>query len=278
VPQAPFPAAHTLPCTVEAEQFDLGGDGVAYDDYEAGNLGTNTALRPGEGVDLDTDGGITNVGYTRAGEYLKYSVDTASAGSFSLALRAANPDPAAKAVKISLDGAPAGQVSVGPTGGWGVYQDFPASAPIAVPAGRHVVTIAFEGVGRINLDRIAFSAAAPTTTTPTPAPTTIAPTTAATPPPIVLPSSTPTATPTATPVLQNGTLPALPGSTSAPRDVDGNGRYEDVNGNGRTDFNDVTLFFNNLNTVMSAYPAQAFDFNGNARVDYADVTVLYVQL
>ncbi len=69
VPQAPFPAAHTLPCTVEAEQFDLGGDGVAYDDYESGNLGTNTALRPGEGVDLDTQGGITNVGYTRAGEY-----------------------------------------------------------------------------------------------------------------------------------------------------------------------------------------------------------------
>ena len=72
-------------------------------------------------------------------------------------------------------------------------------------------------------------------------------------------------------------VPALPGSTSAPRDADGNGRDEDVNGNGRTDFNDVTLLFNNLNTVVSAYPAQAFDFNGNTRVDYADVTVLYGQ-
>ncbi len=229
-------------------------------------------------MDLDTVGGITNVGYTRDGEYLKYSVDAASAGSFSLALRAANPDPASKAVKVYLDGAPAGQVPVGPTGGWTTYQDFPGSAPIAFPAGRHIVTIGFEGVGRINLDRLAFSGVAPTVTTPTPAPTTIAPTTVATPPPIVLPSSTPTATPTVKPELQNATLPALPGATSAPRDADGNGRYEDVNGNGRTDFNDVTLLFNNLNTVVSAYPAQAFDFNGNTRVDYGDVTVLYGQL
>ena len=276
--QAPFPGAHNLPCTVEAEQFDAGGDGVAYHDYESTNLGTNTALRPGVGVDIDTETGTTNVGYTRDGEYLKYTVDAASVGSFSLALRAANPDPAAKALKVYLDGASAGQVSVGPTGGWSTYQDFPASAPIVFPAGRHVVTIAFEGVGRVNLDRLAFSAAAPTVTTPAPAPTTIAPTTMVTPPLVILPSLTPTATPTARPELQNPTLPALPGATGSPRDSDSNGRYEDVNGNGRTDFGDVTLLFNNLNTVGSTYPVQTFDFNGNTRVDYGDVTVLYGQL
>ena len=273
VSQAPFPAAHALPCTVEAEQFDVGGEGVAYHDYEAASLGTNTALRPGEGVDIDTEGGITNVGYTRDGEYTKYSVDAGSAGSFSLALRAANPDPAAKAVKVYLDGAPAGQVSVGPTGGWSIYQDFTCSAPIAFPQGRHVVTIAFEGVSRINLDRLAFSAAAQPVATPTSTPTTMT-----TPPPIGLPSLTPTATPTAQPELQNATLSALPGATNPPRDPNGDGRYEDVNGNGRTDFSDVTLLFTNLNSVTGAYPSQTFDFNGNARIDYGDVTVLYGKL
>ena len=69
-PHAPFPAAHTLPCSVEAEQFDAGGEGVAYRDYDVASLGTNTALRPGEGVDIDTESGITNVGYTREGVYL----------------------------------------------------------------------------------------------------------------------------------------------------------------------------------------------------------------
>ena len=51
-----------------------------------------------------------------------------------------------------------------------------------------------------------------------------------------------------------------------------------MNGNGRTDFNDVTVLFNGLSAVASAYPVQAFDFNTNARVDYGDVTVLYSKL
>jgi parallel beta-helix repeat protein len=278
VTEAPYPSAHSLPCTIEAEQFDTGSDGVAYHDYESANLGTNTDLRSGAGVDIDTDGGTTNVGYTRDGEYLKYSVDAATPGSFSLALRAANPDPAAKAMKVYLDGVSAGQVPVGSTGGWTTYQDFSCSAPIAFPAGRHIVTIAFEGVSRINLDRLVFSAAGPAVTAPSIAPTTIIPTTAATPPPIVFPSSTPTATPTTQSTVQNVTLPALSGTTNPPRDIDGDSRYEDVNGNGRTDFNDVTLLFTNLNSVVGTYPAQTFDFNGNARVDYGDVTVLYSRL
>jgi parallel beta-helix repeat protein len=272
VPQAPYPGSHALPCTIEAEHFDAGGEGVAYEDYESANLGTNTALRPGEGVDIDTGGGITNVAYTRAGETLEYTVDAASPGSFALALRAANPDPAGKAVKVYLDGVPAGQVTVGPTGSWTTYGDF--SASVAVPQGRHVVTIAFEGVGRINLDRLVFSAVAPTVTTTA----TVPPTTIATPPPVVLPSATPTATQTSPPELQNTTLPALPGSSSSPGDSDGDGLYEDVNGNGRPDFSDVTLLFNNLNTVASSYPTEAFDFNRNVRTDFGDVTTLYTDL
>ena len=187
-----------------------------------------------------------------------------------------------KAVKVYLDGAPAGQIPVGVTGGWAVYKDFTGAAPISFPAGRHVVTIAFEGISRVNLDRLAFSAISPTVTTPTPAPTTVVPTTVNTPPPVVIPSSTPTTvTPTATPtvaVTQNTTLAALPGASNPPRDSNGDGRYEDVNGNGRTDFNDVTVLFNGLSAVASAYPVQAFDFNTNARVDYGDVTVLYSKL
>jgi PKD repeat protein len=269
VPQSPFPAARVLPRTVEAEHFDAGGNGVAYHDYEAANQG-NSNLRPGEGVDIDTYGGITNIGYTRDGESLEYTVDATTAGSFVLTLYAANPDPATKAVKVYLDGAPAIQVPVAPTGGWTTYQGFAGSAPLVFSQGRHVVTIAFEGVSRINLDRLDFSTAAP------PAPTTVAPTLMDTPPPVAFPTST--ATPTVKPELQNATLPALPGTTSAPRDPDNDGRYEDINGNGRIDFSDVTLLFNNLDTVATTYPPATFDFNTNGRTDYGDVTVLYGRL
>ena len=267
VPQAPFPAARTLPCTIEAEQFDVGGEGVAYGDYEPKNQGTNTALRPGEGVDIDTGGGITNVGYTRDGEYLEYTVDATAAGSFALALRAANPDPAAKGVKVYLDGTPAGQVPIGPTGSWSAYQEFAGSAPLELAQGRHVLKIAFDGVSRINLDRLVFSTVAPPT---------VAPTIMVTPPPVLIPTST--VAPTAKPELQNTSLPALPGAASPPLDPDNDGLYQDVNGNGRTDFADVTILFNNLGEVASSYPTTAFDFNENARIDYSDVIVLYGRL
>ena len=38
----------------------------------------------------------------------------------------------------------------------------------------------------------------------------------------------------------------VPGSTAPPTDPDGDGLYDDVNGNGRTDFADAVLYFNQM--------------------------------
>jgi PKD repeat protein len=67
----------------------------------------------------------------------------------------------------------------------------------------------------------------------------------------------------------------LPGAASDPRDLDGDGRYEDVNGNGRRDFADVVLYFNQMAWIASNAPVGAFDFNANGRCDFADVTTLF---
>ena len=198
---APYPAGHVLPCRVEAEHFDAGGEGVAYRDREPANLGSDQACRPGEGVDLETAGGVTNVAFIRAGEALNYSVDMPAAGNVILSLRAANPDPAAKAVTIYLDGVLAGQVPVGPTGGWTAYREFAATTPLEVPAGRHVLTLAFEGVERINLDRLGFAAEAPAPTVTVTPETTVTETLTpnGTPEETPLPLPTVTATPEVTP-------------------------------------------------------------------------------
>jgi hypothetical protein len=63
-PQAPYlmtPAA--IPGTVEAENYDLGGQGVAYDDADASNNGG--AYRPAEGVDLEVVQRLPFGGHTR---------------------------------------------------------------------------------------------------------------------------------------------------------------------------------------------------------------------
>jgi PKD repeat protein len=69
----------------------------------------------------------------------------------------------------------------------------------------------------------------------------------------------------------------LPGQRSVtPRDVDGDVRYEDVDGNGRVDVGDaITLLFADWATI-NGNPAQraALDFDGDGRVGFLDVVTL----
>ena len=81
-----------------------------------------------------------------------------------------------------------------------------------------------------------------------------------------------TPTPTVSPVT------LVPGGVGIPRNLDGDDRYEDVNGNGRKDFADVVLYFNQMTWIAANEPLSAFDYNGNGRIDFADVTWLFNKL
>ena len=63
-----------------------------------------------------------------------------------------------------------------------------------------------------------------------------------------------------------------------PGDPDGDGLFEDINGNGRIDFNDVVLFFNYLEWVAGNEQISNFDFNGNGRIDFNDIVKLFEEL
>ena len=85
------------------------------------------------------------------------------------------------------------------------------------------------------------------------------------------------------PTIVNGSLNVnqlkpFPGQTKTPTDPDHDGLYEDINGNGRLDFNDIVIFFQNLDWVKDNQPISAFDFNGNGRLDFDDVVTLYDML
>ena len=152
----PFPAPHVPSTVIQAEDYDVGGEGAAYHDAEPRNLGG--AYRPAEGVDVESANGVTNVGWIRSGEYLDYTVDTTIAGYFQLTLRAANPDPARKPVLVLLDGTPVTEVVIGSTGSWTSYAEFGSVEPLALHTGRHTVTLAFEETDRVNLDWLRLAA------------------------------------------------------------------------------------------------------------------------
>jgi PKD repeat protein len=68
------------------------------------------------------------------------------------------------------------------------------------------------------------------------------------------------------------------GGSDTPTDMDGDGLYEDVNGNGRKDFADVVLYFNQMTWIGANEPVRLFDYNGNGRIDFADVVWLFAAL
>jgi len=70
----------------------------------------------------------------------------------------------------------------------------------------------------------------------------------------------------------------VPGAMLAPTDTDSDGLYEDVNGNGRPDFGDVVVFFNQMGWIGANEPLEVFDCNGNGRIDFADVVWLFNHL
>ena len=119
-PQAPYLMTPvTLPGTVEAENYDLGGQSVAYNDTDASNNGG--AYRPTESVDIEgtTDSGFGfNVGWIAPGEWLEYTVDVTEAGIYDIDVRVASQDTGGE-LFIASDGVDlTGPITFDPTGGF----------------------------------------------------------------------------------------------------------------------------------------------------------------
>ncbi|MDX2475278.1 MAG: family 16 glycosylhydrolase [Candidatus Krumholzibacteria bacterium] len=77
-----------LPGRIEAEDYDTGGEGIAYQDSDPTNNGGQ--YRPADAVDIEfcSDvGGGYNTGWTEAGEWMEYTIDVASSGEYTIDVR-----------------------------------------------------------------------------------------------------------------------------------------------------------------------------------------------
>jgi Carbohydrate binding module (family 6) len=160
-PSSPFGGVPApIPGLIEAENFNEGGEGVAYHDLTAGNSGGAYRISDVDiATSADAGGGYT-LGYVTAGEWLKYSVTVAAAGDYALEARLASPG-AGGAFHIEVDGIDAtGPLSVPNTGGWQVWQSISASG-IALTAGPHILRVVFDTNGASgfwgNLNSIRFT-------------------------------------------------------------------------------------------------------------------------
>jgi hypothetical protein len=142
-----------IPGIIEAENYDTGGQGTAYNDNDAANNGGQ--YRPTEGVDIEncTEGGY-NVGWTNSGEWLKYTVNVTTAGTYTLQARVAS-GVGNKNFYVELDGVNiSGILTVPNTGGWQAWQTLTVTTP-ALTAGQKTLRIVMQA-NDFNINYIRF--------------------------------------------------------------------------------------------------------------------------
>jgi PKD repeat protein len=71
------------------------------------------------------------------------------------------------------------------------------------------------------------------------------------------------------------TLFTLPDQENSARDLDGDGLYEDLTGNGEFSFVDIVVYFHNIEWIDENLPTEYFDFNDNGRIDFDDIVDMF---
>ena len=148
--------AAAVPGTVYAENYDTGGQGVAYNVTSVN--GTDNGYRS-DGVDLeattDTGGPANDLGWTAAGQWFKYTVNVATAGTYTVGLRLASPSGATDGLHIDNSAGTrlSGDVNVPATGGWQTWAT--VIATVTLPAGIQTLTVDQDNAGW-NINFLAF--------------------------------------------------------------------------------------------------------------------------
>ena len=175
--QSPFKGIFVLPTTIQAEDFDNGGEGISYHDNVPGNAGGK--YRTNESVDIidstDSSGGGHTVYNLEKGEWLEYSISVPQSGNYTIETRTSNNGYSPK-YHIEIDGTSVASFTLPNTLSWNTFQNT-AKSGIALSAGNRTLRLVVdEQYANLNWIKITRDGSQPTTPTPaTPTPTTPTP-------------------------------------------------------------------------------------------------------
>ena len=144
-------SAAQIPGTIQAEDFDNGGKGIAYWNG-AGSNGGGANYRPGETVYIETcsdTGGGYDVGSTTPGDWLNYTVNIVSAHLYTFSVRVATA-VGGGVFHLAVDGHPVTPpISVPETEGWQTWQTLQVPN-VELPAGTHTLQLVMDSGGYYN--------------------------------------------------------------------------------------------------------------------------------
>lgn len=154
IPYRSTPVA--LPGVLQAEDFDRGGESVAYHDNTASNTGGR--YRTGDGVDIETcsEGGF-NVAFLEPGEWIEYTVEvTQGPGDYLLATRIATPNTGGT-FHVEFNGVDVtGRLAAPRTGGWQTWTNL--TTTITLQPGIQIMRFWRDTGADFNVNRFTFTA------------------------------------------------------------------------------------------------------------------------
>ena len=159
----PFNGAKEVPGTIEAEDYDIGGDGLAYHDSDNTKEGDGASYRSdGESVDIvKIDGGYA-IGYTAVDEWVEYTINVTKAGKYTYDAYVSS-GVSGSAITLTLykqDGKmdPLGKINVPKTGDntWDKYEVVSGKLLKSLKTGRQVLRLKITS-GSCNIDKIVLT-------------------------------------------------------------------------------------------------------------------------
>ena len=171
-----------IPGPIYTFKFDNGGELVAYHDLDRNHKGAlyyypDTNIRMNEGVDIEGPLSLANaypqyidVGYVLTGEWMEYTVNVTTTGTYNLAFIEATPKINGGKFHLESNGVPITPVTIAPPTGtdWSNAQyDTVFVQNIALKAGQQVLRLYFDQ-GNINVRTMYFTFAGGTVHTITP--------------------------------------------------------------------------------------------------------------
>ncbi len=154
--QAPFNQTPiSIPGDLEVEEYDIGGEGLAYHDGDASNI--PGGFRADEGVDIGALGNGFILEYVAAGEWIEYTVNVSQSGIYTVEAEVAS-EAANGAFNITFDKNNAStNFNVPNTSGWYSFQQISANGEIELEAGEQQMRLNITNNNPFNVDKLSFN-------------------------------------------------------------------------------------------------------------------------
>jgi hypothetical protein len=133
-----------IPGTIEAEHYNVGGEGFGYHDSEPANRGNSFRT---EGVDISAGPtGNFNIGWSGDGEWLLYTVDVQESGTYSVVGSVSSSQSSGTPVgqlAVFVDDIELTAIDVVGTGNWGSYTEQSSANDVQLEAGIHKIKVLY---------------------------------------------------------------------------------------------------------------------------------------